>query len=125
IGPGASDVADSVHGVVHFGNEEQSNAAMSYFVERLAEVLEVLGSRSLGDGVSVLDRTLVVMSTEMNIPQHGFLDVPVYIAGGSKRFFKYGSNIDITGNPRPGRLLVTLMRYFGIEQDSFGDGVGD
>jgi hypothetical protein len=125
MGPGASDVADSVHGVVHFGNDEQSVAAMSYFVDRLAEILDVLQSRPLADGVSVLDRTLVVMTTEMNVPQHGFLDVPVYIAGGSKRFFKYGSHIDIAGNPRPGRLLVTLMRYFGIEQETFGDGDGD
>jgi hypothetical protein len=125
MGPGASDVQDSVHGVVHFGNDEQSNAAMSYFVERLAEVLEVLASRSLGDGSSVLSRTLVVMTTEMNVPQHGFLDVPVYIAGGSKRFFKYGSHVAIAGNPRPGRLLTTIMRYFGIDQESFGDGDGD
>lgn len=125
IGPGASDVADSVHGVVHFGNAEQSVAAMSYFVQRLAEILEVLQSRSLGDGVSVLDRTLVVMTTEMNVPQHGFVDVPVYIAGGSKPFFKYGSHINVAGNPRPGRLLVSLLRYFGIEQEAYGDGDGD
>jgi hypothetical protein len=125
VGPMRGDVPDSIHGVVHFGTDEQATAAMHYFVKRLAEVLEVLQSRKLADGVSVLDRTLVVMTTEMNVPQHGFLDVPVYIVGGSKRFFKYGSHIDITGNPRPGRLLVTLMRYFGIEQESFGDGVAD
>jgi hypothetical protein len=125
VGPGASDVADSVHGVVHFGNADQRVMAMSFFVQRLAEILSILQARSLGEGVSVLDRTLVVMTTEMNVPQHGFVDVPVYIAGGSKRFFKYGSHVNVSGNPRPGRLLVTLLRYFGIEQDAFGDGDGD
>jgi hypothetical protein len=90
-----------------------------YMLDRLGDVLSALKAIDIGNDQTLLDTTLVVMSSEMGTPSHG-TNVPVFIAGGSKPFFKQGEYVALQGEPRVNRLLVTLMRYYGSPDETFG-----
>jgi hypothetical protein len=113
----------TVHSAAHGGDAEAETRAVSsrYFMDRLADVLDVLAATDVGSGQSLLDRTLVVMSSEMGSPDSNPANVPVFIAGGSGGFFKRAEHVALSGEPTLNRLLVTLLRYFGLDTETFGN----
>jgi hypothetical protein len=93
-------------------------------LDRLADVIEVFASKDAGDGKTLLDKTLIVMTSEMAVPAHGPVNTPVIIAGGSSGAFafKRGQHIAAPGTPQTPNLNVTLLQYFGFADETFGDG---
>jgi hypothetical protein len=111
-----------VHVAAHAtGQAAQITRAVTarYMLDRLGDVLSALAAIEIGAGQTLLDTTLVVMSSDMGSPSHG-TNVPVLIAGGSKPFFKQGEYVALQGEPRVNRLLVTLLRYYGFPDETFG-----
>lgn len=82
------------------------------------------------DAAGVLDDTIVHVSSDMGDPaRHSSRDVPTLIAGGAKGHFGAGRFIDLRcessgcapSELRPNnRLLVSILRAFGVEADAFG-----
>jgi hypothetical protein len=116
----------TVHQSAHSRLADPAAAAQSryvtsrYMMDQLSAILDVLAATPVGrTNESLLDKTLVVMSSEMSGLDHGTSNIPVFIAGGSNtRFgFRFGEHVATRGEPVITRLLVTIKRYFGFEED--------
>ena len=87
--PGA---ASPIHVAAHSGVAGAVTRYVSarYMADRLADILDALANVQMNETQTLLDRTLVVMSSEMGDPNHG-LSVPIFIAGGSRVFSSSGN----------------------------------
>jgi hypothetical protein len=112
-------VGATVHVAAHDGTSAQRIESQRFFMERMADIIGIFKSKNL------LDSTVIVMSSEMNVPAHGTTNVPVLIAGGGPGLFRLGEHIAVTDTPSVNRLLVTLLHVYGIAQDTWGDGTGN
>jgi hypothetical protein len=91
---------------------------LAYFVDKLKSIKE--GDRTL------LDNALVLYGSNMgNSNQHLHYDVPHVLVGGASgqlagnRHLKFPSKTVPTGN-----LLLSILDFYGIHEDSFGDSTG-
>ena len=114
----------TTHGAAHFGNHDERMKSSLWWMGELRDVLDTMAAYDLGNGQTMLDTTLVVLASEMGVPEHGGRP-PFMIIGGQSGFFKRGVHVELTGSPRPNRLMLTLMRACGIEQESIGDASGN
>lgn len=75
------------------------------------------------DGVSLLDRTMFLAGSHMHSGGHRVLNLPILLAGGG---FKHGQHLafDQVNNLPLSNLLLTMLRRFGIDADSFGTSTG-
>jgi hypothetical protein len=114
----------ALHVAAHSGDAATRYVSARYMLDRLADVLEVFRSKDAGDGKTLLDKTLIVMTSEMAVPAHGPVNTPVIIAGGSAGAFEFrrGQHIAAPGTPQTPNLNVTLLQYFGFPDETFGDG---
>jgi hypothetical protein len=113
----------TVHFAAQGGDDEAPTRAISsrYFMDRLADVLDVLEATDMGNNQTLLDQTLVVMSSEEGTPRGLLTNVPVFIAGGSQHFFRRAKHIALSDEPKVSRLLVTLLRAYGFDTDTIGN----
>ncbi len=109
-----------VHGVLHAGTADEKAAVNTWFMGRLAMVLDALEAAPGMAGGSLLDTTQVVAGTEMSVGGHGNAPIPVILAGGNA--FPGGRWHHFPDPPRHTRLLTTVLRGMGIEdEDIAGD----
>ena len=109
---GRADKLDDLHKINVWQVEQ-----LSYLLKKLASVEE--------DGERLLDRTLVLFSSEVSDPDaHTHTDMPVALAGRCPRLLTPGRHVRVDGAPM-GNLLITMLQSVGIYLDSFGeDGKG-
>jgi hypothetical protein len=116
---GGSHHAEDPGRIAQYARLNRYHAAMvAYLAEKLDAVPE-------GDG-TVLDHSLILYGSNMgNSNQHLHYDVPHVLVGGASgqiegnRHLAYESKTVPTGN-----LLLSILDFYGIHPDQFGDSTG-
>lgn len=116
------DATDTCHYAAHFGSDPEDPLRYSkYFMERVADVLATLDATPVDGETSLLDNTVVLMSSEMAHPSHAPDSLPFFIAGGTTHeFFKRGQMVDASGSIHT-RALTSVVHAFGVEVESVGE----
>jgi hypothetical protein len=125
----ASGTNTSFHGGSHHAENPDRIKDYSkinrYHVLCLAYFLDKLRNTPDGDG-TLLDHSLVLYGTNMgDSNQHLHYDVPHILAGGASGQLKGGRHIAFpTKTITTGNLLLSILDFYGIHQDSIGDSTG-
>jgi len=126
----ASDVPSlSFHGGSHHAeNPDRINEYSKlnqYHVKCLAYYIDKLKNTPDGDG-TLLDHSLVFYGTNMgDSNQHLHYDVPHILLGGASGQLKGGRHLAFpTKTVTTGNLLLSILDFYGIHQDSIGDSDG-
>jgi len=111
-----------VHALAHRDEGKQSptlQAITSWYMQKTAELIELLAATPEADGTSLLDNTLVVLFTE-TAEGHDHKNVPVFVFGGHK--------LGLTGNRclryqnrTTSDLWTALAPLLGAKLATFGD----
>jgi hypothetical protein len=102
------------------GNDAQSRwVSTRWMHDRVADILTVLKETPMGEGQTLLDKTLVVATSEMSIHEHLDTNLPYYIAGGSNGAFKFkrGEHLGLPTDYRISKVNYSIMEYFGLPGD--------
>lgn len=105
-------------------------------VNEVANFLSKLEDTPEGEGTTVLDNTLAYFNSEISDgDRHRMYDMPIFLAGGAGGRLKIdGSHhmytqmtfprpvLGPSGGPHGINLFVSIMRAFGLSDDTFGDG---
>lgn len=109
-----------VHAVMHAGTGEEKASINAWFAGQFAGLLDVFAAVPGARGGSLLDETLLVWGTEMAVGNHLNEKIPCLLAGGG--VFPGGRLLRWDDPPRHTRLLLSILRAFGIEEhDTLGD----
>jgi hypothetical protein len=111
-----------IHTVMHTRTRDEKVRINKFFIEQLAYLLGRLDAQKLGDGTTVLDETLIVWGSEMAVGNHLNFPVPFILAGGAATGLRTGRWVNVAGQPRHTRLLVSVLHALGLEDvESVGD----
>jgi hypothetical protein len=125
----ASGTTSSFHGASHHAENPDRIKDYSkinrYHVDCLAYFLDKLRSTKEGNG-NLLDHSLVLYGTNMgDSNQHLHYDVPHILAGGASGQLKGGRHLAFPSKTiTTGNLLLSILDFYGIHQDSIGDSTG-
>lgn len=126
-------VDEGYHSLSHHGRDEEKLAQLalveSEIVRAWGDFLRGLraadeGGGSVADGGTVLDRTTVLLTSNLgNASSHDNRNLPVLLAGGG---FRHGGHLafDRTKNHPLPNLFVSILRRTGLEAESFGTSTG-
>jgi hypothetical protein len=96
-------------------------------MERLARFLKGLDAVKESDGTTLLDNTLVVVSSDVADGQlHNYTNLPVFLAGGGNYVTKMGQHVQ-PGSEQPlASLYLSMLSFAGVNTlKAFGvDGTG-
>ncbi len=123
----------------HAGNANQQRKLREisrWEVEHVADFLLKLEQTSEGEGQTVLDNTLAYFNSEISDgDRHRKYDMPIFLAGGAGGGLRIdGSHhmytnmsfprplVGPSGGPHGIQLFVSILRGFGLPDDTFGDG---
>ncbi len=112
------------HGAVHERNPmAELEKGFAWYASGFKEILDAMSAVPEGNG-TMLDNSLVMWITEYSSgAAHDTLGIPVVLAGGlggalkTDRFISFASGTSSTN-----RLFVTIMKLFGMPDNSFGVG---
>ncbi|MEP6961527.1 MAG: DUF1552 domain-containing protein [Acidobacteriota bacterium] len=125
----AAETSVSFHGGSHHAENPARIAEYSllnkYHVKCLAYFAEAMKNTPDGDG-TLLDHSLVLYGTNMgDSNQHLHYDVPHILIGGAGGKLKGGRHLPFkTKTVTTGNLLLSILRMYGIQQESIGDSTG-
>jgi hypothetical protein len=100
------------------GNDAQTRwVSTRWMHDRVADILTVLKETPMGEGQTLLDKTLVIATSEMSIHEHLDKNMPYYIAGGSSGAFKFkrGEHLALPADYRISKVNYSIMEYFGLD----------
>ena len=127
--PDSESPRTSFHGGSHHGEDpariEGFSKINQYHVKMLAYFIDNLRRTNDGDG-SLLDHSLVLYGSNMGNPnQHLHYDVPHALIGGANGQLKGGRHLAYPSKTVPtGNLLLSILDFYGIQQQSIGDSTG-
>lgn len=134
VGGGFSDWSfmgfkDEHHFMSHFADQgdyvEKLDKICKWEMERLAKFLTTLDSIKEADGSTVLDNTLVFTSSDVaDGGLHNYNNLPVILAGGGGTLTKQGQNLALPAEVPLANLFVSMLKFVGVDQASFGDSTG-
>ena len=119
----------SFHGGSHHaedpGRVAQYARLNQYHVKTIAYFAEKLKSIREGDG-TLLDHSLILYGSNMgNSNQHLHYDVPHVLIGGASGRLKGNRHLAFPSRTVPtGNLMLSILDFYGVHQDSFGDSTG-
>lgn len=115
---------DTHHTWSHKTGEAVADRALSaigrWYAGEVAYLMEQLEDRPDPAGGSLLDNTLMMWGSEITTGNHRQTDMPLLLAGGAAGHFRMGRYIRYDGNTQ-NELLVSILNYLGVEEDSFGN----
>lgn len=110
-----------VHEAMHSGTTDERIEINGAFLKYLGALLGKLDAVSTGPGTTLLDETLVVMSTEMAVGGHWNDPVPLFLAGCGAGVLKMGRYLNVPGLPRHTKVIASVLRACGAgEGTTFG-----
>ena len=127
--PDSESPRTSFHGGSHHGEDpariEGFSKINQYHVKMLAYFIDNLRRTNDGDG-SLLDHSLVLYGSNMGNPnQHLHYDVPHALIGGANGQLKGDRHLAYPSKTVPtGNLLLSILDFYGIQQQSIGDSTG-
>jgi hypothetical protein len=91
-------------------------------IDQFAALLKALDATDDGDGASVLDNSMIYLSSEIQDgDQHDHRNLPVLLAGGANGEVTPGRHIVYDGDRDMADLFVSTAQYFGVDTSTFGD----
>jgi len=123
---GAPYLRDNWHTVCHdeAGTDEQRMRCSRWYFEMVADLCRKLQAIPEGDGTSLLDHTVVLLTSSFSRvgQSHDSNRVPAIVVSRPGGFFRTGEHVQLRDSDRASTadLYVSLMRAMGIEADSFG-----
>jgi hypothetical protein len=119
---------DEHHLMSHSANEfaAELDAICTWEIERIAKFCAKLDSIEESDGSTLLDNTLVFVSSDVADGQlHNYDNLPVLLIGGGNSVTKMGQAIRPSNEQPLANLFVSMMRFMGVDGNTFGaDGTG-
>jgi hypothetical protein len=112
---------DHHHGYQHFrGFQPQALEIIhNFYAQKLAYLLQKLDSVKESNG-TLLDNTLVVALTEIQMPEsHGQDNMPFILAGKAGGKLKSQRWLQVKSQPH-NNLLVSILNMFGLPDETFG-----
>jgi hypothetical protein len=119
-------ITEPHHALSHHSGDEAKKAQLvqlnRYHVTMFEKFLAKLRNTPDGDG-SLLDHSMVMFGSGMSESQnHSRIDIPTLLVGG---FGRRGSmHIKAQAETPIANFLLSVLRHYGIEQDSFGISTG-
>lgn len=118
------------HGVIHgFNAEENVAIARTWFSKKIADFMGMLARMPDSDGNTVLDNTLIYLTSDMgNGSSHDNFRTPIMLAGGAGGALKVGQSVDMGGAAfHP--ILDTVATAMGLDIEApgypgYGGGAG-
>ncbi len=115
----------TVHSAQHDGSSAEAAEINRFFMGELARFLQLLATTEASPGQSLLDETLVVMSTEMATGDHANEPTPFLLAGGGSSI-RTGRYLKLPTVQQHTRLLAAIAQAMGLaEIDRFGEFAAD
>ncbi len=112
------------HGAKKKGGAEKIGKFDRFLANNLARFLSRLkDSREGGDGVSLLDRTLVMYGSS-NSQTHVNNNYPLLLAGGRDFNLQHNQYLRFDAKTPMSNLFVSMLRALDISADSFADSTG-
>ena len=122
-GPGNHDA--SHYGVQVFPGMNFTKNRL-FFMNRFVQLVQRLKSIPYGDS-NLLEHTVIFLNSDINDGDlHDHRQIPFVLAGGAKAGLKGGRFLDFTSqgaggqNETHAKLLVSIVRSFGVSVDSYG-----
>ncbi len=117
--PGITGLTKGIHPVAHDYAAAPLTQATAWYCDVVAKFLLDLQTAKESDGSSVLDNTIVVMSSDV-AQYHEFNNIPMVLFGGSKLGLKGGRCLHYTGRT-PSDVWTAVAGAFGVPMTAFGD----
>ncbi|HMV69394.1 MAG TPA: DUF1552 domain-containing protein, partial [Myxococcota bacterium] len=96
-------------------------AVATWSVERFAWLVARLGRQVDPDGVSLLDRTLLMYTSDMSVGlQHDHRDLPVLLAGRGLAGVPLGEHVVLPEGTPLHDLLLAILQGYGAPVTAFG-----
>ena len=121
------ELSDGYHNLSHHGKSETKLAQLKEIDRSHMRLLDQLFSDLRGvkeDGVSLLDRTMVLYGSNLgDADRHVTTNLPILFAGGG---FRHGQHLEfdrVHNYPLP-NLFVSMLQRMGIEVDRFASSTG-
>jgi hypothetical protein len=92
-----------------------------YMMDMVSQIISIFAATDVGGGKSLLDKTLIVATSEMSIQEHLDKNMPYVIAGGSKGYFKKGEHLDLSTDYRISKVVLNVLEYYGYDDQVLGD----
>jgi hypothetical protein len=119
---GGTPLADHHHGYQHDRGfqPEALEIIHKWYAENFAYLLGKMDAIEEGNGLSLLDNSLVLWVTEIQEPgTHGQTNMPFVLAGGAGGRVPTGRWLEVASQPH-NALLVSILNLFGVEAQAFG-----
>lgn len=106
-------------------NFDKLTQIATWEIERFASLLSMLDAVEDVDGNTMLDNSLVFLSSEISDGNwHNHDDLPVLLAGSAGGVFATGRHIAFPDSPSLAKLFITMLNAVGVDVSSFGDAQG-
>jgi hypothetical protein len=117
--PGIAGLTKGIHPTAHDYSVAPLTQATAWYCDVVAKFVLELAALKESDGSSVLDNTIIVMSSDV-AQYHEFTNVPMVLFGGSKLGLKGGRVLRYTGRT-PSDVWTGVAGAFGVPMTAFGD----
>ncbi len=131
-GVGSRGGSTGDHAISHHSNAPDLIAkyrdAVLWKMERVASFVRVMSTKTDFDGKSLLENSLVFISSEIaDGNRHNHDDLPILLAGGlggdvtMNRHVRFPTSSDFSKVKTYGDFFITLLSLYGVRADAFGD----
>ena len=117
--PGITGLTKGIHPTAHDYSVGPLTQATAWYCDLIAKFALDLANVKESDGSSVLDNTIIVMSSDV-AQYHEFTNVPMVLLGGSKLGLKGGRCLRFAGRT-PSDVWTAVAGAFGVPMTAFGD----
>jgi hypothetical protein len=126
---GEIGVPDPHHPLSHHRNMEENIEKITqintFHVSLLAYFVDRLKSTKDADGVSLLDRTMIVYGSAIcDGNSHTHKDLPVLLAGGGNGCIRGGRHLQFASGTPMTNLYLSMLDIMGVTKDRLGDSTG-
>jgi hypothetical protein len=107
-------------------NAQKLDAICTWEMTRIAHLLSGLDAVMESDGSTLLDNTLVFVSSDVaDGALHNYTDLPIVLAGGGGKVTKMGQHVNPTAEKPLADLFVSMLQFAGVNATTYGkDGTG-
>jgi Protein of unknown function (DUF1552) len=122
-------INEAHHEISHHGNNQdkinQLAKIAQWEISQYAYLVRKLKAMKEADGSTVLDNSLLILSSEVsNSNIHTHDDLPVLVAGKGGGGFNPGRHVRYPNGTRIANLYVAALKALGTGETSFGDSTG-
>jgi hypothetical protein len=123
-------IGDGHHQISHHQGRPENQSRLqtidTWEIGQLAYLLSAMKAVDDGEGQSLLDRSLVFFSSEIEDGNaHRHSNLPVVLAGRAGGAIRSGRHIRYEGGPPLANLFTTMLNALGVPNERFGlDGTG-